>query len=250
VGNRATKSSPPSLVSLERRAKSGPDGDAFGVGNRWTTDANPCPDIGPSDFAFGVLWSLAFGVGKRLTSVRRDRPWPPPDAPTASAAAGVAHNEDPVAEVRGSKGRRRNTLPFSSVPEGGQGPKNFSHELPSVDGKEAWDVLHKDVAGSKVPNDSSELGPEPAVIGPSSSLAGDGDRLTWEASADEVDRFEVVRSTVMHVSKALDVRPVRSEDALAEGIALDLPDDTKTAGPFKAEVEAPDARKERPNREH
>jgi hypothetical protein len=162
----------------------------------------------------------------------------------------VAHNEDAVSEVRGSKGRRRNTLPLCIVPEGGQGPENFCHALPSVDGKEAWDVLHKDVAGSKVANDSSELGPEPAVIGLASPAASDRDGLAGEAATDEVDGREVLRRAVMDISEALDVRPVRSEDALAEGVAFDLPDDTEAPGPFETEVEASEAREQRPNGEH
>jgi hypothetical protein len=58
---------------------------------------------------------------------------------------GVGHDPDAVAEVRGTNGRRRNALPLRVIPEVGQPSEYVVHSSPQ---KEAWDVLHEDVAGS------------------------------------------------------------------------------------------------------
>src|ERR1700730_12303699 len=73
-----------------------------------------------------------------------------------SRALGVGHDEDAIAEVRGTNGARWDTLPFRIVPDGCQVPKYSSHARRSSESsiwnKEAWDVLHKDCSRSKNAN--------------------------------------------------------------------------------------------------
>ena len=57
----------------------------------------------------------------------------------SSFATGVGHNEDSVAEVRGTNGGCRNALPFAVVPELGQVSENSSE----AQGKVPWHVLQQ-----------------------------------------------------------------------------------------------------------
>ena len=52
-----------------------------------------------------------------------------------------------------------------------------------------------------------------------------------------------------HVAVARDVGPVFGEDALAEGIDLDLPGDTES-GALKSKIESSDPCEEAPDRQH
>jgi hypothetical protein len=99
----------------------------------------------------------------------------------------VGHNEYAVADVRGTKGGRRYAVPFRIVPALGQVCENTSKELPVINGKQAWDVFHKDVPRSNFANDAVELGPEPAGVGGTQSPASVADGLAGKAPADEID---------------------------------------------------------------
>jgi hypothetical protein len=70
--------------------------------------------------------------------------------------------------------------------------------------------------------------------------------LAGEAAADEVDRGEVSRPDLVDVLEALGFGEVPGEDGPAVGVELDLPGDAHP-GPLEAEVEAADAREERPD---
>ena len=72
-----------------------------------------------------------------------------------SDTRGVGHNPDPVASVRRTNGGSWYAVPFRIVPERGQVAEN-SLNSPS---KQSCDVLHEDVAGSYLANNSGVLAP-------------------------------------------------------------------------------------------
>jgi hypothetical protein len=74
----------------------------------------------------------------------------------ASNACGVGKNEDPIPDMRGTKGGSRYAVPFSVIPERGQVSKDDSKS--SV--KERCDVLHEDESRLKKANDTGELVPQ------------------------------------------------------------------------------------------
>ena len=59
-------------------------------------------------------------------------------------AVGVGHDEDPLTEMRGTKGNRWQTVPLRIHPERGQVAETSANS-PS---KQSCDVFHDDVAGS------------------------------------------------------------------------------------------------------
>jgi hypothetical protein len=70
--------------------------------------------------------------------------------------------------------------------------------------------------------------------------------LTWEAAADEVDRFEVLLSDFFDTFVSPSVRPVRCEPNVAKvSVLFDLPDGLAEPGPFEAKFEATYPREER-----
>jgi hypothetical protein len=111
-------------------------------------------------------------------------------------------------------------------------------------GEEGRDVLHDDVAGSKLANDPGELGPKTrAGAIETSSSSGSAEVLAGEAAADEIDRVEVAGADVSHVFEALGVGELAGEDGAAVGVLLDLPRDAHPAA-LEPELEAADSREE------
>jgi hypothetical protein len=72
------------------------------------------------------------------------RPMHPPWFVPYGLADGVGNNEHPPTEVWGTEGGRRYARPLRVVPESGQVSEYLSHS----GHKQAWHVLHDDVAGS------------------------------------------------------------------------------------------------------
>jgi hypothetical protein len=70
-----------------------------------------------------------------------------------SPLVGVGHDPNPISPVRGTNGASWYAVPFRIVPERGQVSENSS-KSPS---KQSCDVLHDDVAGSYLANNSGEL---------------------------------------------------------------------------------------------
>jgi hypothetical protein len=64
------------------------------------------------------------------------------ESPTVGV--GIRDEPDPVAPVRGAKGRRRQMIPFRIEPARGKVRKDDVESSNS----ESWDILHDDVAGS------------------------------------------------------------------------------------------------------
>jgi len=99
--------------------------------------------------------------------------------------------------MRSAEGRRGETVPFRVIPARGQASEYLPEKLsrPSSGrshSKESCHVLHEDVAGSNVANDSEHLSPENSFRVPESlASAGHGDSLAGESSGDEVDGLGV-----------------------------------------------------------
>lgn len=151
--------------------------------------------------------SAATGVGSSEIAIGSVRPNPFPFRPFAfsrslrasmisgfgtsvNSALGVGNSgdEDAIAPVRGTEGGSRKAIPFRVVPERGQRSDHLSEALSIVESKEVCDVLHDDVAWSKVANDSVHLSPKRS-LGMSESLAFSGtrDALARESAGDDVD---------------------------------------------------------------
>lgn len=103
----------------------------------------------------------------------------------------VGQKEPPLPSVRRAHIGRSKHVPFRSVPERGQGPENLS-EGGSIPGrKKPRNVLQEDEAGSKFANDPRVFRPEPPLVFLRLAAPCERDRLTGEASADEVDGGEI-----------------------------------------------------------
>ena len=137
-----------------------------------------------------------------------------------TVGVGIRDDEEPLAEVRGTNRGCRNNLPLRVIPQCGQVSDNIGEPSPDESGH----VLHEDVARSKKPNNSGELGPEPARVFLREPFAGETDGLTGEASADEIDSLCGVVD-VPDVVVALDSGPVVGEHCSAVGVDLALPGD-------------------------
>jgi hypothetical protein len=101
--------------------------------------------VAPGDGDWLDPYSVAVGYITRALSgseLRRCCAGPPLFA--ASWVVGVGHDEDPVAEVRGTDGGSRDAVPFRVVPELGQISENSSEPQ----GKVPWHVLQQRPSGS------------------------------------------------------------------------------------------------------
>ena len=183
----------------------------------------------------GKLPSLAIweSVGRRAAFGDEDLFEPP------SVAVGVGNHNDPISEVRGTKGRRGNSLPLRIVPEGGKAPEYSSHPPP----KEPWYVLHDDVAGSYHAEDALELGPEPARVFLPEALARVADRLAGKPSGHNVNGCELSSMYLLHVAAPEYAGPLLLKDTAAVIVDLDLPC-ALHAGLLQAEIEPSEAGEE------
>jgi hypothetical protein len=163
-----------------------------------------------------------------------------------SLATGVGHNPDPVPLVRGANGRSRNAVPLRVIPDRGQASE-YAVESSS---KESWDVLHDDVSGSKLANDSEHLEPKTRPFAVESSPeAESADVLAGEAAGDDVNGRDCLGVDVPDVWHAKHVRPVLLKNSEGVRVELALPQAAHTR-PLEAEIEAADARKEGANGQH
>jgi hypothetical protein len=192
-----------------------------------------------------------------------------------SRAVGVGHDPDPVAAVRGANGRSRYAVPLRVIPARGQVPEYAPHSS----SKESCDVLHDDVAGSKLANESGVLAPKTRAfpVDPG-AFAGVGEVLAGEAAGEDVDvwhrhgqpclkcgllfpRTIWIRSPRpprspsvdrgvghqgAHVGMTRDPGPVLREDPLAELVLLAEPHSAHT-GALQAQVKSPDPAEEASN---
>src|ERR1044072_6216986 len=107
----------------------------------------------------------------------------------------------------GTRGRRRNAVPFRIVPDRGQVPEN-AVEAPVT---ESCDVFHDDVAGSNRANEPRKFGPEAGFRAfDAFALAGVADVLAGEAAREDLDVGRAPEST--NIMEPSDAGPVLGED--------------------------------------
>lgn len=196
---------------------------------------------------------MAHGVGQSLTAWLRLTLWRLPGvccedlrlSVKASATVGVGHEEDPIPNVRGTNEGRGDAIPLCIVPDRGQIPEN-SFKSPV---SERWNVLHEDVTGSYLTDDSSVVRPESASGSSDSSPSScPGNILARESTSENVDSGGV--GDTGNVAEVRDVRPVLGEDAGSVGIDLGEPSGTEPASPFKSKVDSPDSAEEASDTQH
>src|SRR5690606_32081470 len=163
-----------------------------------------------------------------------------------SIALSVRNDEDSITEVIGANGCRWNAIPFCIIPARGQ----VSEYNVQPSRKQRCDVLHEHVSGSKLANDPGKLSPQAGTFsGNSGSLSGIANILARESSADKIDRREIVRSNLSHVSESDDVRPVSFKDLCRIVIHHHLPDCAHPCARHP-KLKAADARKKRADGQH
>jgi hypothetical protein len=196
-------------------------------------------------------------------------------------AVGVCNKPEPVAAVRGAKGRSGKAVPLRVIPERGQ----VSKHSPESSSKESCDVLHDDVAGSKLANESRILCPKTRTVSVDpGSLSGEADVLAGEPAAEDIDVWHrhghspdftfsdvivlrgppFIRAFIAkcasgvlpsscatgvghkgaHVGIARDSGPMPGKHSPAEIVLLALPHNSHT-GPLEAVIEAANPAKER-----
>jgi len=139
---------------------------------------------------------------------------------------------------RRTNGARWYTVPRRIVPALGQFSENSSHSV----SKQPWDVLHDDVGGSYLANDSCELKPEAGLFAiEPSAPSRNADVLAGESAADDIDGGEVSSSDISHVLVSGSVRPVLCEHGPTVAVLLDLPHDRPQARAFQPELQPADA---------
>jgi len=114
-----------------------------------------------------------------------------------------------------------------------------------MESKNVRHVLDRDVLGSKLANDSLELGPQRSLrVSQASPLPGCGCALAREATDDRFDRFEVVGADGSDIIENRDSWPPSGEVLASPLVALDEPG-MLNSGLFKADVEEPGSREKR-----
>lgn len=155
-------------------------------------------------------------------------------------ALGVESNgEDPITSVRGTDGRSGKTVPDDIEPERGQVPKNLAPDSAVVESKDICDILHEDVARSKLANDSPHLSPQNGLgMSEALSLPGGAGPLTWEAPSDDIDGSSIGCSKLSDVGEAGSAKP-SFPDAPSPVVLLASPG-VLDAGEEESEIEESD----------
>lgn len=164
---------------------------AVGVGSIAAVRLGPPPRCPASELRRA---SLAVGVGRSpcraavwsvgVPALGRSAFWPFCWLPAYGDAVGVgSKQEDPVADVRGADGARRNTVPLRSPPARGQRGEDG---VQSARGNESWNVLEEEEASAHLASNPPDVGPEPALVVGAAAGAGQGVGLAGEARRDEI----------------------------------------------------------------
>lgn len=166
------------------------------------------PVLMPRGFTSAARASHAFGASWSLK-------WP---------ASGVGHSggdEDALAAMRRTDIGSAKHFPSRIIPERGKVPENVGH----AHGKVPCDVFKEAVAWSKQANGARDVGPEMALVGDSSSLAGVTEWLAWVACDDDVGGGGL-RADELDIRYApIRIRPVDREHSAAILVLLYLPVD-------------------------
>lgn len=157
--------------------------------------------------------------------------------PPYSVADGVGNHEESITSVRGANGGCWDAIPACIEPHLGQIPEYTVESSAS----ERGNVLHEDVARSKLANDACKFSPEPRLFPffDPFAFAGERDILTWESTADEVDVFEVVSSDGVDVFMPRDLGPVLRKHLPGIRIDLHLPSTLHSCA-LQAKIETAD----------
>jgi hypothetical protein len=163
-----------------------------------------------------------------------------------SPAFGVGHNPESVSLVGSANGASWYAVPLRIIPERGQVSENSAHS--SI--KQRCDVLHDDVAGSKLANKTGVFGPETtAVAFNPDTLAGIRNVLAGESADDGVNQnstsSKLGSGEFAHIVIAGHSRPMLRQNTLAEWIDLAERDGLEPARPLQSQVEATDAGEQR-----
>jgi hypothetical protein len=143
--------------------------------------------------------------------------------------------------VRGANGGSGNAIPPHVIPERGQRPEDLAPDLSVVEREDVGDVLHEDVAGSKLAHGSGHLSPEDCLrVAEALLLAGRRGALAREATGDDVDGFCSSSANCSDVVEQAGVGEPSGEDGAAEWVDLAEPP-VPEAGGVEAVGEEPDA---------
>lgn len=156
---------------------------------------------------------------------------------------GNSRDEDPIAAVRGAEGGSRKAVPFSVVPARGQPSEYFAKQSSGLasnrsESKEVCDVLHDDVVGSKLANDSEHLSPKRSLGMPESvTPARATDALAGEPACDEINSScPGVGADGDDVGVDGDAGESFVEELASEGVAFAEPE-VPVSGEVESEVE-------------
>lgn len=202
------------------------------------------------------LESVVFGVGHIFTCVLSEVISDPPNdsffaiaASTdrcSSRAAGVPHEPEPRAEVRGANGCRAEQTPLRIEPELGK----VVEDMGEPESNKLGDVLQQDESGSQVSDDGCDGWPEPALIVSSTLLPGQAERLAREAGSDEIHsatpRAAVERGEVIPDRSRIQARlrhPLH-EDGRCVGVPLNVSHGSYPCHGSEGELESSVARAE------
>lgn len=174
----------------------------------------------------------------------------------SSRDRGVGKKEDALTAVGRSNIGCANTVPACIEPERGQVPENLTKSGPRrvACTEESGDVFNHDPSGSKLANDTGELGPEPANVVLSLAPSCGANGLTWESTRDEIRAFiwsgkkkstgfrvlpfdpvtppfqSFARGERSNVSPSRDSGPVSVENSGAVLVPFDLADTSEPKG--------------------
>jgi len=185
-------------------------------------------------FNFHAHQSLKF-IPPPLIRSHLKRPAPLPSQATGRGIRG--DDEKAIACEVGTKGFRRNAVPFNTVPVLGQGGENATEFFES---KQRWRVLHDSDLRSNLANDSKVFPPKPSFICRSCAFSSNADWLAGWTSTDDSDFLEVVFSAISDVVFFWDFRPTLCEDFFRIVIDFNLPL-ADHSGPLKTKVKPTDS---------
>jgi hypothetical protein len=129
-------------------------------------------------------------------------------------------------------------VPLRVIPERGQVPENGSDASPEKRG----DILHDDVAGAKLANETGVLDPEAAALTREPrAFASNGDFLAGEAAAKNVNCSDIRALQLSNVTMDGDMRPVLCQHAARVFFNLAERHGFKSTRALKAKREATNA---------
>jgi hypothetical protein len=167
----------------------------------------------------------------------------------AGGVGQIGEEKHPLSPVRSAHVACAEHIPRRIEPERGQVTEHLAESPPAVSGKEPRDVLHEHEPRSNVSNDPAILAPEarPLAAEPG-ALSCEADVLAGEPAADDVDSRESVDGADVVISNS--VGPMLCENFTTPRVPLHLPQHPRARRRFDAELQSPNAREQRAQRQH